>query len=108
MLTSGYAAVAGDYPVGLTSDSLGGLIKDSAVESNTGALIDGLVTGLPPNCESAILQGYSVPDMSSGQSIQVTKAVANGSIMAMAKCSFGKLSIQNESPSCATGYVPGA
>ncbi|MDQ1344399.1 MAG: hypothetical protein QG650_1120 [Patescibacteria group bacterium] len=107
LLPSETAVVVGDYPVGLTPDSPGGLVKDVADPSSTGALIDGATVGSVPGCDAdGDFSGYNVSAMESGESKPVSKTTANGRIDATAYCSFGALSVSSEAATCDDTYVP--
>lgn len=88
------------------SGSVSGLVKDLANPASTGALVDGAKTGSVPGCPSQSVSDYSVPELSSGGSATVSKAVSNGAVSGTFSCSFGTLSLVSETPACDSGYVP--
>ncbi|MFZ3232172.1 MAG: hypothetical protein WA194_01295 [Patescibacteria group bacterium] len=67
--------------------------------------MDGAKTGSAPGCSAQVSNGYSVPALSSGQSANISKSVANGSVSGSFSCSFGSLSLVSETPVCDPGFV---
>lgn len=98
------AVVTGNFPTSV-SGSVTGLVHDVASSSSTGALTDGGITGAAPGCSATTQSGYSIPDLTSGQSVSATKSIANGSWALPVSCSFGTRTYGTESVTCSGGYA---